>query len=111
MTLGGLIAKKGRKKNTPVIAEQQHFKYYYKKREEKKICKVQHIKGAKENKEMLHLVPPVVWLLSFHLKFILPESRCWVPPGVTLTIQKTDFFFFDQSQMQNPPAKKTDLLF
>lgn len=51
MTLGGLIAKKGRKKNTPVIAEQQHFKYYYKKREEKKICKVQHIKGAKENKE------------------------------------------------------------
>lgn len=62
MTLGGLIAKKGRKKNTPVIAEQQHFKYYYKKKRRKKnLCKVQHIKGANENNKEKCCISYLLW--------------------------------------------------
>lgn len=46
----GFIAKKGEEeKNAFDRKTKSIFKYYYKKEKEKKICKVQHVKGANKN--------------------------------------------------------------
>lgn len=102
----GTYSQKGRKKNTPVIAEQQHFKYYYKKKKRKKICKVQHIKGANENNKKKCCIAYLLWfdysvfIWSLYFLNLAVEYRL-----ASLSQFRKQIFFFDQSQNANPPQK------
>lgn len=46
----GIYSQKGGRRETHFrLQNKSIFKYYYKKEKKKKICKVQHVKGANEN--------------------------------------------------------------